>query len=67
MAHQDSIYRIENLIEFDDTSGRKRGRGAEGKKPVLVTVETRYEGAGFVAMQAVDEISKNSVRDFLAA
>ena len=72
MAHRDSIYRIKNLIEFDDTyvGGKragKRGRGAEGKKPVLVAVETREKGAGFVAMQAVDEISKKSVRNFLAA
>jgi hypothetical protein len=46
MAHRDSIYRLENFIEFDDTyvGGKragKRGRGAGGKKPVLVAVETR--------------------------
>jgi transposase-like protein len=70
MAHRDSIYRLQNLIEFDDAfvGGKragKRGRGAEGKKPVLVAVETRRKGAGFVAMQAVDSISKKTVRDFL--
>lgn len=70
MAHRDSIYRLENLIEFDDAfvGGKragKRGRGAEGKKPVLVAVETRSKGAGFVAMKAVDTISKKTVRNFL--
>lgn len=70
MAHRDSIYRLERLIEFDDAyvGGKragKRGRGAAGKKPVLVAVETRNKGAGFVAMQAVDTISKETVRQFL--
>lgn len=71
MAHRDSIYRLGNLIELDDTfvGGKragKRGRGAEGKRPVLVAVETREKGAGFVAMQTVDHVCKESVRQFLA-
>lgn len=71
MAHRDSIYRLENIIEFDDTyvGGKragKRGRGAEGKRPVLVAVETRKKGAGFVAMKAVDTVSKDTVREFLS-
>jgi len=46
MAHRDSIYRLQSLIEFDDTfvggkKAGKRGRGAAGKKPVLVEVERR--------------------------
>ena len=46
MVHRDSIYRLENLIEFDDTyvdvkRTGKRGSGAAGKQPVLVAVETR--------------------------
>ena len=71
MADRDSIYRLTNMIEFDDTlvGGKragKRGRGAEGKRPVLVAVETREKGAVFVAMQAVDSVSKVTVRQFLA-
>ena len=71
MAHRDSIYRLDKLIEFDDTyvGGKragKRGRGAEGKTPVLVAVETREKGAGFVAMKAVATISKKTVKSFLA-
>lgn len=71
MAHRGSIYRLEKLIEFDDTyvggkrSG-KRGRGAEGKKPVLVAVESREKGAGFVAMEAVDTVSEATIRPFLS-
>lgn len=70
MAHRNSIYRLHNLIELDDAfvGGKrtgKRGRGAKGKKPVLVAVETRAKGAGFVAMQAVGTVSKKTVRDFL--
>jgi len=70
MAHRDSIYRLEKLIEFDDAyvgekRTGKRGRKTEGKKPVLVAVETRDKGAGFVAMQAVDTVSKKTVRHFL--
>lgn len=70
MAHRDSIYRLENLIELDETyvGGKragKRGRGAEGKRPVIVAVETRDKGAGYVAMQAVDTVSKATVRPFL--
>ncbi len=71
MAHRDSIYRLAYIIEFDDTyvGGKragKRGRGAEGKTPVLVAVETREKGAGFVAMQAVDTVSNETVRKFLS-
>ena len=70
MAHRDSIYRLENLIEFDDAfvGGKKtgkRGRGASGKTPVLVAVEKRDKHAGFMAAAAVTEITKESVRDFL--
>ena len=72
MAHRDSIYRLEKLIEFDDTyvGGKrtgKRGRGAAGKRPVLVAVETREKGAGFLAMQAVETVSEATVRPFLAS
>lgn len=71
MAHRDSIYRlIENLIEMDDTyiggsRPGKRGRGAGGKKPVLVAVEHKKDKSGFIAMKAVDTISKKTVKEFL--
>jgi transcription elongation factor Elf1 len=65
MVHRDRIYRLNKLIELDDTylGGKragKRGRGAEGKKPVLVAVETREKRAGFVAMKAVNTVNKKT-------
>jgi len=70
MKDRDSVYRLQNLIEFDDAyvGGKrtgKRGRGAAGKKPILVAVEDREETAGFMAIEAVDVISKETVREFL--
>jgi len=70
MADRDSIYRLKHFIEFDDAyiGGKrpgKRGRGAAGKKPILVAVETKGKKAGFMAVEAVDVISKETVRKFL--
>lgn len=71
MGHRDSMYRLTELIEVDDAlvggrrSGGKRGRGAEGKTPVLVAVENRGERAGFVAMQSVDALNQHTVHDFV--
>jgi len=71
MADRDIMYHLtEDLVELDDTyiGGRKpgkRGRGAEGKKPVLVAVENRGKFAGFVAMEAVESVSGQTFRNFL--
>jgi len=71
MAHRDSIYRLfHQLVELDDTyvGGKKpgkRGRGAGGKKAVLVAVENKGKGAGFVAMKAVDSVSGEEIQKFL--
>lgn len=67
MFHQESIYRLENLIEFYDTcvSGKradKKDRSAKEKRPVLVAVESRNKRTDFVAMQAVDTVSTATVR-----
>lgn len=71
MAHRDSIYRLfHQVIELDDTyvGGKKpgkRGRGAGGKKAVLVAVENKGKRAGFVAMKAVDAVSGEEIEKFL--
>jgi transposase-like protein len=71
MADRDSPYRLlDELIELDDTyvggkKAGKRGRGAEGKKPVIVAVEHRPKGAGFAAMEAVDTVSGKEIENFL--
>jgi transposase-like protein len=71
MAHRDSMYGLFNeLIELDDAyiGGKKpgkRGRGAKGKKPILVAVENEGKKAGFVAIEAVENVSGKNVQDFL--
>lgn len=70
MMHRDSIYRLENFVELDDAyiGGKKpgkRGRGAAGKKAIIVAVEQNGERAGFMAAKDVERITKETVRDFL--
>lgn len=70
MGHRDSIHRLHDLVEIDDAlvGGKrhgKRGRGAEGKTAVLVAVENRTAGAGFIAMQAVPAVTKETVDTFV--
>ncbi|MFC1825344.1 IS1595 family transposase [Thermodesulfobacteriota bacterium] len=71
MVHRDSLYRlVDELIELDDTyvGGKtpgKRGRGAKGKKPILVAVEHKANTAGFVAMKAVESVSGKEIKSFL--
>ncbi|MGH8612310.1 MAG: IS1595 family transposase [Gammaproteobacteria bacterium] len=69
MGHRDSLYRLRDWIELDDAlvGGKrpgKRGRGAEGKTPVLVACETRGERAGFLAMEVLESVSKAQVAAF---
>jgi len=70
MGHRDSLYRLHDLIEIDDAmvGGRrsgKRGRGAESKSAVLVAVENRDVCAGFIAMQQVHSVTKETVAKFV--
>ena len=70
MGHRDSVYRLHDLVEIDDAlvGGRrpgKRGRGAAGKVPVLVAVENRGSGAGFIAMQQVPAVTRETVAGFV--
>jgi transposase-like protein len=70
MKDRDSIYRLQDIIELDDTlvGGKcpgKRGRGAGGKAPVVVAVEKRDRKAGFMAATVVPTISKATIKDFL--
>ncbi len=70
MGHRDSLYRLHDLIEIDDAlvggrRGGKRGRGAGGKSAVLVAVENRDKRAGFIAMQQVGAVTKESVAKFV--
>lgn len=71
MGHRDGVYRLHDLIEMDDAliggrrSGGKRGRGAEGKTPILVAVENRAKQAGFIAMEQLPAVTREAVAKFV--
>ena len=68
--NQHSIFRLSGLVEVDEAfiggkrSGGKFGRGAEGKTPVLVAVESRSKKARFIAMEATPSVSADNIRQF---
>lgn len=69
MADRDSIYSLGGLVEVDDafvggrSSRDKRGRGTEGKTPILVAVESRGKKAALIVMEATSSVSgETSVR-----
>ena len=69
MGNRDSIYRLSDIVELDDAlvGGKKpgkRGRGAAGKVSVLIACENWNDKPGFVAMEAVESVNKNTVGDF---
>jgi transposase-like protein len=70
MGHRDSLYQLSGTIELDDAlvGGRqkgKRGRGAAGKKNVLIACESKEKKAGFIAMEVVNSICHFSVNKFV--
>lgn len=71
MEDRDTRYSLEGLIELDDTyiGGKKktgkRGRGARGKVPVLIAVETRPEGCGHVALNKLPSLSAHEAKAFI--
>ena len=69
MGDRDRSYWLTGLVEADDAlvGGRragKRGRGAEGKQPVLFAVERKGERAGFLAAQVVEGVNHEQVGAF---
>ena len=69
MGNRDSIYRLTEIVEFDDAlvggkKSGKRGRGAEGKVSVLIACENKDGKPGFVAMEAVESVNKVTIHDF---
>ncbi len=68
MADRDAMYQLGGLVEVDDayfggTRAGKRGRGAEGKSKVVVSVENRDDRAGFASMCIVDAVSKEEIAE----
>ena len=71
MGHRDSLYRLSGTIELDDAfvGGKhkgKRGRGAQGKTPVIVACENKHEKAGFIAMKAFKNVNFKTVKEFVS-
>ena len=69
MGNRDRSYWFEGLAEMDDAfvGGRKpgkRGRGSEGKKPVIFAVEQQEKGMGFMAARLVKQVNSEQVREF---
>jgi transposase-like protein len=69
MGHRDRLYRLSDWLEMDDAfvggqRAGKRGRGAEGKAPVLVACEDRDKRAGFLAMETVPRLTQRDVAGF---
>lgn len=70
-GHRDSVYRPHDLVEIDDAlvgggmRPGKRGRGAACKAPILVAVKNRDSGAGYIAMQQVSAVTKETVAGFV--
>jgi transposase-like protein len=69
MGDRDTLYRLTDIIEFDDAwvGGKKqgkRGRGAEGKVSVLVACENRNGRPGFLAMEVVNSVNMANIQDF---
>jgi len=71
MQDKETRYSLRGIVELDDTyiggkkKSGKRGRGAKGKVPILVAVESRPKGCGHVRPQKVDFLGSRQVRDFL--
>ena len=63
---RDTRYMLENVIEMDDAffggaAAGKRGRGAENKTQVIVSVENRGKRAGFAKMTVVEMVDSPTV------
>ena len=64
-------YSLQGVIEVDDTyiGGKrkpgKRGRGAGGKVPVMLAVESRPKGCGHVALSKMESFSSLHADSFL--
>lgn len=69
MGDRNRGYWLEGLVEMDDAfvGGHKlgeRGRGSEGKKPVIFTVGQREKGMGFMVARLVERVNSEQVREF---
>ncbi len=69
MEERDSLYKLCNFIEMDDTyfggsAQGKRGRGAYNKSKVIVAVENRGTAPGYAKMRVIESMHSNRLEDF---
>jgi transposase-like protein len=70
MRDRDSRYHLADMIEMDDSyfggaASGKRGRGAANKSTVLVAVENRGTAPRYAAMEVVESMASNHLKDFV--
>jgi transposase-like protein len=69
MEERDALYKLCNFIEMDDSyfggsAPGKRGRGAANKSKVMVAVENRGTAPGYAAMEVIESMHSNHLKDF---
>ena len=69
MRDRDSRYKLHHIIEMDDSyfggaASGKRGRGAANKSTVVVAVENHGTVPGYAAMEVVESMHSNHLKDF---
>ncbi|MDP2982666.1 MAG: IS1595 family transposase [Candidatus Latescibacter sp.] len=69
MGKRDSLYKLCNFIEMDDSyfggsAPGKRGRGAANKSKVIVAVENRGTAPGYATMEVIESMHSNHLKDF---
>ncbi|MBL8421773.1 MAG: hypothetical protein JNK92_14205 [Dechloromonas sp.] len=63
IGHRESTYQLHDLTETDNSLAGSRSngeRGAEGTFPPLVEMEDRDARAGFIAMQQVSAVTRET-------
>lgn len=72
MMERDTLYRLSGLVEMDESyfGARKvpgrRGRGASGKRPVMVGVDFDEHGPVYAFMRVIDRIDSDTIKEVTA-
>jgi ribosomal protein L37AE/L43A len=72
MLRRNTIYRLEDEVQIDDaylggSRAGKPGRGAAGKMPFLIAIQTRKGKPIYAQMRSVPAFTANAIRDYAAA
>ena len=67
MAERDSLYKLSGFIELDESyfgakKSGKRGRGAAGKRPVMVGVNFCEYGPGYAFMEVIENVDTETIK-----